>query len=73
MQFLLILGISAVVYIVLLFVLPEWGKNALMTLFLVLSALIILTPLLFMFTAFYARVGNYEHSVPMDTGKNTLV
>lgn len=51
MQFLLILSISAVAYIVLLFVLPTWGKNTLMTIFLLFSAVLILTPLLFMFTA----------------------
>lgn len=51
MQFLVILSIIFVLYIVLMIVLPERGKNILMTLFLIVSAAVVLTPLLFMFTA----------------------
>ena len=51
MQFLVILSIIFVLYIVLMIVLPERGKNILMTLFLIVSAVVVLTPLLFMFTA----------------------
>lgn len=51
MQFLVILSIIFVLYIVLMRVLPERGKNILMTLFLIVSAVVVLTPLLFMFTA----------------------
>lgn len=51
MQFLVILTIIFVLYIVLMIVLPERGKNILMTLFLIVSAVVVLTPLLFMFTA----------------------
>lgn len=51
MQFLVILSITLLLYIILMIVLPEWGKNVLMTLFLVISAVLILMPLLFMFTA----------------------
>lgn len=51
MQFLVILTIIFLLYIVLMIVLPERGKNILMTLFLIVSAAVVLTPLLFMFTA----------------------
>ena len=51
MQFLVILSIIFVLYIVLMIVLPERGKNILMTFFLIVSAVVVLTPLLFMFTA----------------------
>lgn len=51
MQFLVILSITLLLYIILMIVLPERGKNMLMTLFLVISAVLILMPLLFMFTA----------------------
>lgn len=51
MQFLVILTIIFLLYIVLMIVLPERGKNILMTLFLIVSAVVVLTPLLFMFTA----------------------
>ena len=51
MQFLVILSIIFLLYIVLMIVLPERGKNILMTLFLIVSAAVVLTPLLFMFTA----------------------
>lgn len=51
MQFLVILSIIFVLYIALMRVLPERGKNILMTLFLIVSAVVVLTPLLFMFTA----------------------
>ena len=51
MQFLVILSIIFLLYIVLMIVLPERGKNILMTLFLIVSAVVVLTPLLFMFTA----------------------
>jgi len=50
-QFLVILTIIFLLYIVLMIVLPERGKNILMTLFLIVSAVVVLTPLLFMFTA----------------------
>jgi len=51
MQFLMILSIAAIVYIVLMVVIPEKGKNVLMSLFLTISAVLILMPLLFMITA----------------------
>ena len=51
MQFLLILSISAIVYSTLMYIVPDRGKNILMTLFLILSAVVILVPLLFMITA----------------------
>jgi len=51
MQFLMILSIAAIVYIVLMAVIPEKGKNVLMSLFLTISAVLILMPLLFMITA----------------------
>ena len=51
MQFLVILSIIFLLYIVLMIVLPERGKNILMTLFLIVCAAVVLTPLLFMFTA----------------------
>ena len=51
MQFLLILSVLALAFIVLLSTVPEKGKNVLMTLFLLGAAISVLIPLLFMFTA----------------------
>ncbi len=51
MQFLLILSVLALAFIVLLSTVPEKGKNILMTLFLLGAAISVLIPLLFMFTA----------------------
>ena len=51
MQFFMILSIAVIVYIVLLIVIPEKGKNILMSLFLTVSAVSVLMPLLFMITA----------------------
>ncbi|MCR5291197.1 MAG: carbohydrate ABC transporter permease [Treponema sp.] len=51
MQFLTTLLITTFVYILLMVFVPEKGKNILMSLFLVVVAALIITPLLFMFTA----------------------
>lgn len=51
MQFLIILSFALITYVVLMVVIPEKGKNILMSLFLAVSALLILMPLLFMITA----------------------
>ncbi len=51
MQFFMILSIAVIAYIVLLIVIPEKGKNILMSFFLTVSAVSVLMPLLFMITA----------------------